>query len=479
MLEKTSPATLEKLGAARASVYSAVLLTGTKAVIGFMTGSLGILAEALHSLLDLVAAFSTWMSVHYSERPADARHHYGHWKVENLSAMWQTLLLLLTCFWVAWEAIERLAGRHAVEIEANLWGVGVMLLSILVDWYRAQRLYRTAKKHNSQALEADALHFSSDILSSSVVIVGLVAVRMGHPKADPVAALLVSGWILVISLRLGVRAVSALLDTAPAKARETIANVVQSVEGVEKVSQVRVRQAGPATFADINIALDGDLSLHEVHRLLDQAEDAIRAALPGADVVVHAEPLQTQPADRELLELVKKAFSAVIAERGLHVTHIRTVQGDDGIVALVTVEFPASLPLKDARREADQIEKEVLKQVPQLHDVVANIDVITPVQPPPLLAAAVPEEKETLAARLREKVLSVRGVTGCHELVLTPLSNKPKPGEPETYLLSVHVSVEPETTVAEGREVARSVEEFVRASFPHVHQVHVHQEASG
>ena len=181
----------EKRGAALSSVTAAVLLTALKLVVGLLTRSLGILAEAAHSALDLVAALVTFFAVRISDRPADERHLYGYGKVENLSALIETLLLLATCVWIIYEAIQRLF-FGSVEIKANAWSFGVMIISIVVDITRSRILYRAARKHNSQALEADALHFSTDIWSSSVVIVGLALVVLSE-RLGPKWAFLVQG----------------------------------------------------------------------------------------------------------------------------------------------------------------------------------------------------------------------------------------------------------------------------------------------
>jgi cation diffusion facilitator family transporter len=186
----------EKRGVAQNSVIAALGITGFKAVVGVTTGSLGILSEAAHSALDLVAAIVTLFSVRVSDKPADADHQYGHGKVENFSAFIETGLLLLTCVWIIYEAFKRLFYR-SVEIEPSIAAFIVMFFSIAVDYWRSRALKRIADKYDSQALQADALHFSTDIWSSSVVILGLALVELGHPNrlnvpwlrnADPLAA---------------------------------------------------------------------------------------------------------------------------------------------------------------------------------------------------------------------------------------------------------------------------------------------------
>src|SRR5712664_2332758 len=210
----------EKRAVAGNSVLAAFAITALKIAVGFTTGSLGILSEAAHSALDLIAAIITLMSVRVSDKPADADHQYGHGKVENFSAFIETGLLLLTCVWIISEAVKRLF-FHSVEIEPSAAAYVVMFLSIVVDAWRSRALGRIAVKYDSQALEADALHFSTDIWSSSVVILGLALVQLGRAyqvawlsKADPVAALFVAGVVISVSWRLARRTVDALIDAA-------------------------------------------------------------------------------------------------------------------------------------------------------------------------------------------------------------------------------------------------------------------------
>ena len=270
----------EKRRAAGTSVFAAVGLTGFKIVVGLSTGSLGILAEAAHSGLDLVAAFLTWMAVRISGKPPDRDHRYGHGKVENLSALAETALLLITCAWIVYGAVVRLIG-HQIEIEVNLWSFAVMITSVVVDISRSRMLYRVAKKFNSQALEADALHFSTDIWSSSVVILGY---------ADAVAAIVVAVIVAQVSIKLGIRTSAALLDTAPAGLEETISSAVSALPGVSNCHNVRLRYSGPQLFVDIHILVDGNQSLREAHALTEEIESAIQKLVPDADVTVHPEP---------------------------------------------------------------------------------------------------------------------------------------------------------------------------------------------
>ncbi len=292
----------EKNSAALNSVIAALFLTTFKLVVGIWSGSLGILAEAAHSGLDLAAAIVTLIAVRTASKPADRGHTYGHGKVENLSAMAETVLLVATCAWIVTESVQRLVAKK-VHVDASVWAFAVMVVSIVVDFSRSRMLYRVAAKHRSQALEADALHFSTDIWSSAVVIVGLVGVRLSDAfpklafleKADAVAALFVAGIVVLVSFRLGMRTIEALLDASPAGAAEKIKARVEAMDEVFDCHAVRVRHSGPVYFVDLHITLDPELPLRAAHALTEKVEEVVNEVLPGSDVTVHPEPKAPPP----------------------------------------------------------------------------------------------------------------------------------------------------------------------------------------
>jgi cation diffusion facilitator family transporter len=289
----------EKTAAALSSVIAAVGLTVFKIVVGVMTHSLGILAEAAHSGLDLIAALVTFLAVRISGKPADRDHHYGHGKIENLSALFETFLLLVTCVWIIYEAVQRLWFKHVV-VEISIWAFLVMAVSIVIDYTRSRLLYKAARRHNSQALEADALHFSTDIWSSSVVILGLIGVTLAEnipglaflKQADAVAALLVAFIVIYVSIQLGIRTVRGLLDQSPAGMAEKIQQITNQVPGVISSHNVRVRPAGPSVFVDLHILVDPGLGIKEAHAISKAVKIAIKQATSATDVTVHTEPAE-------------------------------------------------------------------------------------------------------------------------------------------------------------------------------------------
>lgn len=282
-------ASREKRVVALSSLIAAILLTLLKAIVGVLTGSLGILSEAAHSGLDFAAALMTFFAVSISAKPADDSHHYGHGKFESFSALFETLLLLITCGWIIYKAAYRLAG-HPVEVEVNFWSFAVMGTAIIVDISRSRALSRAARKYGSQALEADALHFQSDIYSSLVVIFGLIFTKAGFPIADPLAALGVSILVIIASVRLALRSSHVLLDRAPSGIEEGIRAALRSLPQVIEIRKIRVRDAGTQIFVDLTIAVDGKLTLNESHAVADETERYISAIVPKVDVTVHVEP---------------------------------------------------------------------------------------------------------------------------------------------------------------------------------------------
>jgi len=295
--EHKSKASQEKNKAALSSVFAAVGLTLMKIVVGVLTGSLGILAEAAHSGLDLVAALVTFFAVQISGKAPDKQHHFGHGKVENLSALFETLLLLATSVWIIYEAVQRLFFK-SVEMEISIWAFLVMIVSIVIDASRSRMLLKAAKKYKSQALEADALHFSTDIWSSSVVILGLILVKLSEyfpklafmAKADAIAAMAVALIVVYVSVQMGIKTVMGLLDSAPAGIEDRIKEIVNATPGVQNCHAVRVRESGPHLFVDIHIELPPRLTVKTADAKTDLIEAKIKEEYPDLDITIHVEP---------------------------------------------------------------------------------------------------------------------------------------------------------------------------------------------
>jgi len=359
--------TQEKVRVAFSSLLAAIFLTVTKLVVGIITQSLGIISEAAHSALDLIAAGMTYFTVKRSDKPADAEHHYGHGKFENLSALLEAILLLITCAWIIYKSFERIFFK-SVEIKVLPVSFIVLLIAIIIDISRSTALSKMAKKYQSQALEADALHFQSDIFSSLVVILGLVFVKFGLPVADPLAALSVALLVLRASWKLGKRTVDVLLDRAPEGLDQKIKEMIQVIPQVSSVSRLRLRRAGSHYFLDMNVMLEKDSSLEKAHQITIQIEEKVALLLPNSDVIVHTEPeegggfleekselfKEGQEEKRIVLEILNQHFDQFVEFHDL--TFRRT--GDSRLVNLHLV-VPKGIKIEDAHKLCDHLENDI------------------------------------------------------------------------------------------------------------------------
>jgi cation diffusion facilitator family transporter len=364
----------EKRTVAGNSVLAAIAITLLKIVVGITTGSLGILSEAAHSGLDLIAAVITFFSVRVSDKPADADHQYGHGKVENFSAFIETGLLLLTCVWIIYEAIRRLFYHH-VEIEPTLAAFIVLFLSMAVDFWRSRALGKIATKYDSQALEADALHFSTDIWSTGVVAFGLLLVQVGRTyhiawlrDADPIAALFVAAAVVYVSWRLARRTIDALLDAAPAGVRNRILDAVAKVEGVLEVDRIRIRRAGNRYFADVSVGLSRNVTFQRSEQVADAVTTTVHHILPDADVMVHSSPRALRS------ENIFDRIRAVATRNNLNV-HDVSVQDLEGKLHVEQhLELDERLSLKDAHEEVTKLESEMRRDVPEISSILTHIE---------------------------------------------------------------------------------------------------------
>jgi len=356
------------------SMMVAAAMTVLKLAAGLFSGSLGVLSDAAHSGLDLVAVMLTFFSVQVSDKPADEDHTYGHGKIENLSAFGEAMLMIVSCVWIIWEAMSRIF-YHTVELRNSVWPVLVLLLSIGMDYWRSRRLQAVAVLTGSPALATDAFHFASDIWSTLAVLCGLGASWVGTHFgigwlrfADPFAAVVVSLMILRLTLHLGRETVSVLMDQVPAETRRRLVREVEQVKGVLAVEQARVRRAGAGYFADLTLALPRRYTFGHTGELVREATEAVHRALPTADVVIHTVPRE----DRT--ESVFDRVRAVAARNNVSV-HELSVQSHHGRLRVEQhVELDEKMPLLKAHEFVCALEAEILREAPEIDAVLTHIE---------------------------------------------------------------------------------------------------------
>jgi cation diffusion facilitator family transporter len=463
----------EKKIVAATSVGAAVFLTGTKLIIGLMTGSLGILAEAAHSALDLVAAVITFFAVRVSDRPADESHLYGHGKVENLSALFETLLLLLTCVWIFHEAVQRLFFA-TVEVDPSPWAFLIMGISIVVDISRSRALARVAKKYKSQALEADALHFSTDIWSSAVVIVGLALVRFGeyrggdktlYEDADAIAALVVAVIVVYVSIKLGRRAIDALLDRAPKGLAEQLSKSVSEINGIKRVTRIRVRDVGNQIFVDLTVDVPRHLSFEDSHELTQKACDAVYAIAPDADVVVNTMPTGEG-------EGILEKIQAVAFLEHVPVHNINTHWTERGMWIDLDLEVDPNLSFERAHELATNLETRLRTELIKEESTgpVADINVhIEPRSNEPTRGMPLDSLRaDTYIQRITAIEQELKGSGGSHNIELHEMNGR--------VYLSLHLLINEGISIAEVHDIAEEMESLLRSEFPELGRIVIHTE---
>jgi cation diffusion facilitator family transporter len=453
----------EKRGVAFNSVLAATAIAALKVVVGVSTGSLGILSEAAHSGLDLVAALITLFSVRVSDKPADADHQYGHGKVENFSAFIETGLLLLTCVWIVYEAIRRLFFRH-VEIEPSLAAFLVMFASMAVDWWRSRALKRVADKYDSQALQADALHFSTDVWSSGVVVLGLALVALGRRleigwlrDADPIAALFVAGVVVYVSSRLARQTIDALLDAAPMGVRGRIIGEVARVESVLDVDRVRIRRAGNRYFADLSVALRRNVTFQKSGQVAEDVAEAVHRVLPDADVVVH--PVPRAPREENLFDRIRG-----VAARGNLNVHEVSVQDLGGWLHVEQhLELDEHMPLKDAHDLVTRLEGEIRAEVPEISSILTHIE-----SEPGHIETTDEIRDPALEGRLRRIVREFPDVLDMHEIILKKAGNRVN--------LSCHCTLPDTLPLSRVHDISTALEIRFKQGAPELFKVLIHTE---
>lgn len=445
-------------------MLAAAAITALKIVVGVTTGSLGILSEAAHSCLDLVAAVITLLSVRVSDLPADADHQYGHGKVENFSAFIETGLLLLTCVWIVFEAGKRMFFHH-VEIEPSLAAFLVLFASMAVDFWRSRALGRIATKYDSQALEADALHFSTDIWSSGVVVAGLSLVLLGRTygvnwlrAADPIAALFVAGVVVYVSTRLARKTVDALLDAAPSGVRNSIIDAVSTVEGLLEVDRVRIRRAGNRYFADLSVGLSRNVTFQRAEQVVDAVTAAVRKVLPDADVVVQSIP---RPGQREnIFDRVR----AVASRQNFNI-HDVSVQDLKGRLHVEQhLELDEGLSLKEAHDRVTVLESEIRKEVPEISTILTHIES----EPATIERGAEIAHDQDLEKKLKKIVSEFSEVLDVHDVEVKRVRGK--------LYVSCHCTFSDDLPLSRVHDVQTELEIRFKQAAPALFRVLIHPE---
>lgn len=453
----------EKQAVALVSMGASAVLAGSKFLAALFTGSLGILSEAIHSIIDFGATIVTYFAIRWSDQPADDQHHYGHAKIESVAALVETALLFLTTGWIVWEALSRLLGGEGHAVEVTWWAVAIIAASILIDYNRARALKRVARKTSSEALEADALHFSSDMWSSIVVLLGLGAVWAGVPAADSIAALVVSAFIAHAGWELGARTMNTLLDAAPAGATEIVRGLVNDVHGVLAIKSIRLRPAGATMFTAIVVEVARTMPIDDIVKTKDAITAAVQDRFPNADITVTANPVALDS------ETVFQKVMLIASRRNLAIHHLNAQQIGGQLAISFDLEVDGSMSLGEAHDTATALEDAIRRELG------GDVEVESHIEPQPERMLQGQDAPSGLTAEVSAALLTL---AAAHPRLSDIHSIRLRRNE-EGLFLHYHCRCSPADTVEHIHDDIDRVEAGLKDRFPDIRRVIAHAEPLG
>jgi len=449
----------KKSSVALSSVFASFFLTVTKLIVGILTGSMGIISEAAHSALDLGAAALTYFAVKLGDRPPDKTHPYGHGKIENVSAFIETGLLFLTSFWIVYEAIKRLINNDT-EVEATWYAFVIIGVSIIIDISRSRALSKVAKETNSQALEADALHFSSDIWSSALVLLGLVFVLFDVKGADSVAAIIVAIFVLYAGYRLGKRTVETLIDTAPEGMTDIVKETISHSDGIIGIENVRVRPIGPTVFMEIEIKVNRKLSATKIGEIVENAKKLLRKKFTSSDIIIHTKPVQLNN------ETIIESVQILASKHNLSLHGIVVDKLDDKKFVSYDLELPGTYTVQKAHEVASDLEMDIQNEIGSDIEINTHIDPIFTDEIKSNLLSK--EETIKIETKIREFGHTIPDIEEIHNIRTRKISGK--------IFMTLHCFVDPKMALEKAHKSASKLKSLVREEFPAAKNVIVHIE---
>jgi cation diffusion facilitator family transporter len=436
------------------SVGAACLLIAIKLAAGLASGSLGLLAEAAHSGTDLAAALLTFFAVSVAVRPADSGHPYGHAKAQNLAALAEATFLIGVSVVIAGAAVARLTGAIDSDVDASWWTFAAIALVIAIDASRVSVSLRAARIHRSEALRASALHFGSDLAGTLAVLAGLTAAALGFPGGDALAALFVAGLVVLAASRLIRRNIDVLMDRASEDAEQAARVAIAELDPPVELRRLRVREAGGAHFADVVIGVAPGAAVGQGHAAADRVEDALRARLPEADVVVHVEP---RDADAEIREQALAAALCVPRVREIH--NLAVLDVDGRMEVSLHLKLPGDISLDDAHDVAEEVERAILGAVPEVADVRTHLEPLSEA----VAASPIAVDPATIERVVREE-------TGADPRELRFV------GTDGGIVAFLTLALSGDETLSDAHARASAVEERVREAVPGIADVVIHTE---
>lgn len=441
------------------SVAASASMAAIKFAVGIAIGSIALISEALHSSVDLVATVITWVVVRISDKPADAEHHYGHGKLESLSALGVIALLYILAGGIVVESYSRLREGAAPPTLTALPFI-VLIVDIAVNFWRARALHKTAMDTRSQALEADALHFASDVLGSFAVIIGLGLSALGYAWGDSGAAIAVAVLISILGLRLGKSTIETLLDRAPEGASEKAETAIRAIPGVVDVERLRVRMVGARHFVDATVHVPRTYPIDRIDDIKRKAQDAVSGALHDADLTFTAVPVARNN------ESVRERVMVIARNSGLAIHHVTVHDLGEKLTVSIDLEVDGDMPLDQAHDIAHRLEAAIREEFGADAEVDTHIEPLEPELPQGTDAAS--SRTEAVQQALARFAAEGGAIHDVHNVRVRDTDA----GE----IVNFHCRALPSMSVLDVHDKVDEIERALRRAFPSVKRVISHAE---
>lgn len=443
------------------SVIVGFALTLIKGIAGILTSSLGLLSESLHSFLDFGAALSAFFSIKIASKPADEKHTFGHGKAENLSALFQAFLLFITSIWIIYESIQRIFSKK-VEVEANYLAFSVISISIICSIFSSKLLKKGSIYYKSQALEADGLHYTSDVYSSFVVLLGLIFTKYGFSLFDSIAAIFVAILILFATYKLLLRAISDLMDTYPEEIKEGTKNILKTFENIKEIEKMRVRKSGPTIFMELTLKTNSSFSVFQSHELSKEIEDKLKENIKELDLIIHFHPAEEKERLQQKIQDIAKNFSEI---ENIHKIYLYKNKETKKFTLCFHVVLLKSENLEKAHKILDDFENKVKEKIPEIEEIHSHIE-----KKRKTFEGKVEKPKGEVFEKIENELKKDKNIIDLHDVYLYK--------EEKGTSLSCHILLNKKIDVNEAHKIATKAENIIRNIIKNIKNVTIHTEPS-
>lgn len=452
---------LSKEKIALISVLTGFILTLIKGIAGILTSSLGLLSESLHSFFDFGAALFAFFSIKISAKPADEKHTFGHGKVENLSALFQSFFLFITSIWIIYESVQRIFLKK-VEVKANFLAFSVILISIILSALLSRLLKKGSIYYKSQALEADGLHYTSDVYSSFVVLLGLIFTKYGFSLFDSIAAIFVAILILFATYKLSLKAIFDLMDTYPEEVREIAKNILKTFESIKEIEKMRVRKSGPTIFMELTLKTKPSFSVLQSHELSKEIEDKLKENIKELDLIIHFHPAEEKEKLHEKIQDIAKNFSEI---ENIHKIYLYKNKETKKYTLCFDVVFLKSKNLEETHKLLDDFEKKVREKIPEIEEIHSHIE-----KKRETFEGKVEKLQGEVFEKIENELKKDKNIIDLHDVYLYK--------EEKGTSLSCHLLLNKNLDINEAHKISTKAENIIRNTIKDIKNVTIHTEPS-